>query len=218
MNLGEIRTESRRRLDDLAQPYFWSDEQLDELANDAQDQAFICSRMLDVAVTMAATADKASYVLPAHVFQVDEIRISTESHPLQIIARSQLDLDEPRWQEWASGTPQYAVIDPAGKSFRLVPAPNAAATLTISGYAVPSESQRMVSDTDEPILPSHLHKALVHWILAEAFNTRDADKGNVQLAEYNRQRFHQRFGDPVDASQLRTRQRQRGRRVKSHWM
>ena len=48
--------------------------------------------------------------------------------------------------------------------------------------------------------------------------TRDADKGNIELAEYNRQRFHQRFGDPVNADQLRVRQRQRGRSVKAHWM
>lgn len=217
MNLKALRTESRRKLDDRENGGHWTDEELNDFANDAVRQAAINGRLKPVSIDISVAISESDFTLPAHVFHTDQFIVGTNQDALMIKARSQMERDHPGWRDWSTGIPDFAVIDPGSYSLTLAPAPSAATTLTVIGYAVPSESEQMTSDTDEPAIPEIYHRALVHWICAEALDTPDADKGDPQGSERHRILFERRFGATPSADQLQTRSRQRGRSTRAVW-
>lgn len=69
-----------------------------------------------------------------------------------------------------------------GYSIRLIPIPDAAGTLMVSGVDTPT----MNNDTDSPALPAHLHQAIVYYAAS-----RWAERYGHQKSVYFMQRYRE---------------------------
>ena len=97
---------------------------------------------------------------------------------------------------------------------------DAAATLTLVGFRVPTTAETLaaVGGSAVPVgVPAHRHTDLVHWAAARAYQTRDADAGSLERAQYHDALFTRAFGPPVSAHLITLRRRVRGLRVQAQY-
>lgn len=207
MTFGELMAVFRDESGDIDAPFVWSKELIKMWLNEAQKEACIRARLLHESANaeicqIAVTAGASVYPLHALIYEIDYMAFvptgDARRYRVKQISREDLDALRPDWRE-RTGRPDYAIQDDTG--IRLAFTPDAAGTLHIEGFRLPSA---LVSESDEPeINPAH-HEKLIHWVLHRAFSRTDTEIVDPARAAKAYADFSSHFGQSVDADLRRT--------------
>ena len=174
MNRQALRAAARKRLDDIAQPYGWPDDELNRWLDEAVREASLRAGLTVATTAIPCRAGVASYSLPYRVRYVLDAWWTRQVSPAT--PRAPLErVDRDAFEAWAR--PITNLADPtryliAGRTIRLHPTPKDAGYLEMRGRLVPPP---MESDDDEPDISPYLHEHLVEWVMYQAGLKRDVD-------------------------------------------
>lgn len=212
MNLGELRTQFRRRVDDLAGKRLWSDPEADGLINEAYFEAAERSLLIedDVRVTLKAGKDK--YIVTG-ALRIDRVLVVGQSRPLSMASIFDMDREAPTWQSRAPGAPNTAIV--VEDRLRLTPTPDVDGQAIVTVRRLPREL--LAADGDEPELPARYHLRMLDWAFHLAYDKRDSDAQATQLANLYAARFAESFGERLTAKQQRNRSDNRKHVTRPSW-
>jgi len=217
MNRDQLIADLRGVLDDRAEPYLWESATLVRHLDESVDEACIRASLLQATTTQAITSGTREYAMPEGWYQINAGSISTRPGlDMRILGSAVAASEDPDYQT-ITGVPDAIVMEREGY-FALSPVPDAAATLTLHGYRVPTAAERLTTGSSTPTaVPRNHHPALVHWAAARAYQTRDADGTDMDRSAYHANQFAMAFGPPVSAQLIVLRRRIRGYRVQAHF-
>lgn len=210
MDLPRLLELSRVELDDIIEPYFWSDEDLVRHLNEAVRQAAVRARLLVESqlpmCTIALEAGEALYELDRAIIVVRRaVLASRPSEPLARTTTAALDRSSTTWLA-DTGSPRAIVVDQqgAGRVLRVTPVPTAADTLqlTVLRYPTVEEQLSVGDDGAEPPISEEHHEALIHWVCHRAFRIPDQELQDVARANDHYGQFEAHFGPMPTAAQL----------------
>lgn len=204
MNLGELIFRFRSATNDKVQPYFWSDDEVTQWLNDAQEEAAIRGRLIhesdsDSLCEIKTTAGKATYWLKPQMYEITHAswdEDGTRSYCLlSLTSTEELDKTDRQWRTRPASVP-HSVIQ-SDRSVRLAPAPKGDGTLIIEAYRLPIS--QMESLDDEPEINQAHHRHLVSWALHRAFSVPDAEMFDPSRSEQSEREFTRYFGERPDS-------------------
>lgn len=195
MNLSELICAYRDEADDLAEPYFCSDERLTRFANEAQTEAarraFLLADSSSALCSVSYAAEAAFITLDPLILSVRSARIGTE--PVALVTAEDMACYWPTWQsDTLRAQPQRLVRGLDTGKLQLYPRPATGGTLSLSVYRLPLKP--MVAETSKPELREEWHRGLVNWMLYRAYSRHDADAHAPNLAAEALARFEAEFG------------------------
>ena len=212
MNLGQLRTQARNRLDDLAGKLLWSDAELDSLINEAYFEAAERSLMLADTVTIALVANQSAYIATG-ALRIDAVRVAGQNRGLADRSAYDLDREAPQWRTRAAGQPEIYI--PENDRLTIWPAPAAVGSMQVDVCRVPLAL--LAADSDTPELPARYHLRMLDWAFHLAYDKRDADAGDSGRSALYAARFTESFGERLTAKQQRSRSDGRKHITRSSW-
>lgn len=217
MTLNDLVKEARTQLDDLAEPYLCSDDDLKSYANRAVEEACLRANLLldsssDICV-IPVVAGEADYEYSSLIHSIR--RVAYDGKPLERTGKDVLDSGSYRW-ETRVGKPTAFVLDMDKQRLRFDFIPEVDAEIKLTVYRLPLV--KMSEDTDRPEIPSHYHFDLVHWIKHLAYSRDDTDVYNKQLMRDTEMDFIRVFGERPNAQWDMHRLRGRRNRAKAHFI
>ena len=206
MTLGELIRRFRARAKDAVEPFLFSNEDVTDWLNDAQDQACVRGRLLRDDSTpevcqIVLTPSQPVYPLHRRLYEIISLRVKDadgKARPMRLVSREWLDAERCDWRDETRET-CFAIQDE--NSIRIVGAIKAGEVLHIECYRLPLDS--MVNGTDEPEIHEAHHDHLIQWALHEAFSIPDAEMFDAQRAEKAEREFGSYFGLMPDADMRR---------------
>lgn len=211
MTLGELINLARLRLDDLRQPYLWSDAQLIEFANAAVEEVADRTRCIRDNSDIPMVADTADYTVPNVPLAIHNIWIIDDQGIIDKASfASEAEFNTlVQFGNYSSSRPRFYAIGDNIANITLHPVPNTSGTIQVEYSRMPTEDERVTSSSDIPVVPAEMHRDMVYWMLTEAYTIRDADAREKDLAEKYEAKFDRRFG-PKISGKLRTAARRLG--------
>ncbi|MBX9914086.1 MAG: hypothetical protein K2Y25_09315 [Pseudomonadaceae bacterium] len=213
MNRGDLRERLRKSyLDDVAAPFLWSDDLLDALIEESQQEAVIRSRMLHEVVSVVLVPGQGEYALPTTGLDVTRVK-PAGLRPLARTSLQELD-DSGNWvarQGTATHYSYTALAFGGDGKLTIYPLPAAAGTAQVSLQRMPLA---IASDGAELEIPAHLHVHLLDWAAFRAFSLRDSDSEDSSRAAKHESVFTDRFGARLSANTLRKRAEKRPHRTR----
>lgn len=201
MNLRQLIDAFRARAMDDETPPLWSDEEITEYANEAEEEACRRASLLVDSSSAASQADMAAgdeYVeLHESVIYVRRARLGSSGMPLTPVVSRTMDERVPGWELTAAGTPQVFVPDWESGKLRLWPPASASDVVAMTVVRTPLSE--MAGDEDEPEIPKRYHRALLDYMLHQGYLKQDADTLDVAKAAKFEERFAAEFGPPSAA-------------------
>lgn len=223
MNLEQLIAQFRIDADDMQSPPLWESEWIAAWLTEAQAEAAIRARLLyeaaDPAICeIAVTAGVATYPLHKSLYELAHLRFkptgSTQSEPVHLKAREELDRIRPGWRDRTSTQPCFAIQDDT--RITLVDRPSVAGTLYVEGYRRPL--RELVNDNDKPEINEAHHIHLVHWALHRAFTKPDSETIDPQRAAAAEAAFTRYFGPSPDADLRRSTRHDEVQTNKAFWV
>lgn len=194
MKLSALIREYRREADDNAQPYFVSDADLMDLANQAEEEACRRAHLLRDTTTASVctvnvTAGDPVVTMHASIIDVLRVKMASETVPLQLIPQDEMDRVNIGWES-QTGKPRAVVVGRDTGKLRLWPTPDANEVLTLTVSRLPLAE--MNDAEDSPEIPRQYHRALAQWLLYRVFSIRDGElfdpnKAAIALANFERE-------------------------------
>lgn len=225
MTLQDLVEAFRSRAQDNAAPYLWSDAEVKEFANDAENEAAERASLLRDTTTAAicevdVVAATAGYLLDARILRVERAKLDLGATPLSLTSTAAMDRGSgvtPRdwraqamsWQsggfgwEQRTGTPVMALLDREGSRWKLTlyPKPVADDTLRLQVFRQPLAD--MAANDDEPEIPARLHIRLLDWMMHRAYSKQDTETFDQAKADKAEAAFTRTFGERIDANARR---------------
>lgn len=202
MQLSELITLFRQEADDTVQPYLWSDAELIDFANDAQDEACRRGRLLVDSTTPEITsrsvlvADNGLLPLDARVLFIRRARLAGRV-ALQRMNMQDMESWNAFWQDMAPGTPTMFITDYSTGYVQLWPMPDANSTLLLTVVRMPMN--QMNDGSDVPEIAPRWHRSLRHWMLYRAYSKQDSEANDPKKAADSLALFEQEFGKKSSA-------------------
>lgn len=147
MTLTELIADVRVQLDDLTEPYLWSDAELRDLLDEAEDD--LCERALCLPDQEELAYDVADawLALPPYILQIRGA-YDAAGRPVAVRNRTPWDSDAPEtdyahpvltrdWLQETDSRVRALVLDLRVDQLRLYPLPTAAGTLTLDVFRRP---------------------------------------------------------------------------------
>ncbi|RMX08503.1 hypothetical protein D8I35_05345 [Corticibacter populi] len=209
MTLSELIRRFRTLANDKVEPYFWSDAELTDWFNDAQDQASVRGRLLRDTTTPAVCridllAGQQAYPLHPALYEIISLQIQpAPDHPRRDVRR--VAIKAPEW------------LDQHARDWRAMDCPAIWAlqdetTLTLVGKLVDGEVleieayrlplRRLDQPSDEPEIHQASHVHLIQWVLHQAFSIPDTEVFDPQRSINAEAAFTRYFG-PLPDSDMR---------------
>lgn len=205
MTMGELMDAFRARAFDTVVPYLWSDDEVREYADDAENEAAERARLLRDSTTaeiceVEVVADTAAYILDSRILSVERAKLDLGSSPLSLTSTPAMDAENGRWES-CTGTPSRMVLDAEQGTWKatLNPTPQVNDTLRLQVYRLPIA----LLSTDESNIPEihpRLHIRLVDWMMARAYRKQDAETRDELKAQEHEAIFESAFGRRIDAN------------------
>lgn len=200
MNLRNFIDDFRRDVRDLGKPPMWSDAEIIDYANQAEDEACRRAGLLVDSTTdvteVAMSADEHTVELDQSIIYVRRVRVQGGQVLFPRVARS-MDEDAPGWEDTTAGSPVVFVPDWESGKLRVWPPFAQAATLRLTVVRTPRNE--MAEEIDEPEIPRRYHKSLLDWMKHLAYQKQDADTMDLAKAAKFEERFTAEFGPPSAA-------------------
>lgn len=222
MTLVELIARFRSASNDKVEPYFWSDEDVTQWLNDAQEEAAIRARLIHESDSASlceikTTAGNAVYQLNPQMYEITHAswdEDGTRSYCLLSLTSTEaLDKNDRHWRTRPASIP-HSVIQ-TDRSVRIVPAPKSDGTLVIEAYRLPKSL--MESQDDELEINQAHHRHLVSWALYKAFSVPDAEMFDSNRAQIAAAEFERYFGIQTDSDLRRTTRHDVEHHVDSFW-
>lgn len=176
MNRKQLREAARTRLDDWAQPYGWSDAELNTWLSEAVREASLRAGLNVESVFLSVRALRAVTTLPLTIYYVHEawwwpagLVAESAKRPLRRSRRQSLDLSPTELQIFAAA-PTHFMIE--GRKLRVYPAPATDGRIEFIASVCPPALE---SESDEPAMNPAVHEHLIEWIIYRAGQKRDVD-------------------------------------------
>lgn len=201
MDLRDLMTLFRQEADDLAEPYLWSDDELIDYANDAEQEACRRARLLVDSSTAAVT--QIAVVAGTALYELDErvlfVRRARFAGHLPLLRKNMQDMEDhdPYWQDAAADQPSAFVPDYDTGKLLLWPTPTENDTLYLTVVRAPLADMNDPSDTPE--IASRWHRSLRFWMLYRAYGKQDAEANDPKKAATALALFEQEFGQKSSA-------------------
>lgn len=202
MTLEEFRLRFRQGTGDLSKPYLWSDEEVDQFANDAEDEAcrraglLVDSSSPEASEIVISARDEAVDLHESVIF-VRRARLASSGRTLSPRVARAMDEECPGWEDTPASIPQIFVPDWESGKLRLWPPAAQADTLKLTVVRTPLVP--MEKDGDSPSIPRRYHAALLDWMYHLAYLKQDADAFDPKKAAQHEGRFTAEFGPPSSA-------------------
>jgi len=208
MNLEGLIRRFRVQTRDRQEPYLFSDEEVTDWLNDAQDQACIRGRLIreDVAeevVEIPLTVGTTTYMLHESVYEIITARIlwddinKDDIKALKLVSREWLNRYMPKWREDTKPA-EYFIQDDT--KIRIVGTFPADSWVQLECYRMPLFP--MQGDADEPEIHKAHHEHLIDWALHEAYSIPDTETYDPEKARRAEADFTAYFG-PLPDSDMR---------------
>lgn len=195
MNINDVVSSARSDfLDDVVEPYIWSDAQLTRFANESVIEACKRAPLLKGVFNIPVTIGQSSYVLDDSIRQIYIAKLGLADKPLDMTTDIQLSIF--RGHNWRveNNTPTHYIR--RGKELTLYAKPVVDDTLTLEASVIPVLPTDY--DFEYDIDPAYQHN-IVYYVVYKAFMVRDTDSYNpIKAAEYLSM-FNDRFGLPKSA-------------------
>lgn len=200
LTLLQLRTLFRQEADDANSPYLWSDAELNDYANDAQNEACRRARLLVDSTTAAicqytvASSGSGSYLiaLDSRVLFVRRARLASRTVPLARMFLSDIEEQVPNWEAATAGQPDRYIPDYQTGYVRLYRPSSVADTLNLTVVRMPLTD--MSADGDVPEIHTAWHRSLRFWMLYRAYSKHDAETYDEKKALANLKLFEEEFG------------------------
>lgn len=203
MKAGELLDLWRREVDDVQEPYLWSDDEGLEYADDAQNEACRRARLIVDSTTtstcsITTVVGTATYALSPLVLRVNRVRVAGESLPLGAYMVRDMDRVSPGWEDdTQTSTPITWIPDFESGKIRVYPAPNAITTLKLQVVRLPINA--LTSKDVALEIRAEYQKSLRHWMVYRGFLKRDTETYNEKAAAAALALFEREFGKPQPA-------------------
>jgi hypothetical protein len=201
MTLQDLITLFRNEADDATEPYLWSDEEVTEFANDAENEACRRARLLVDSSGAVARIDMLAAdggIVQLHPAVVFVRRAKMPGHrPLRRITLRDLDAHNPYWEDAAAGQPIGFVPDYQTGALMLYPAPAVDDSLWLTVVRTPLVEMRSLEDSPE--IAPRFHRSLRHWMLYRAYSKQDSQANDPKKAADSLALFEQEFGKKSSA-------------------
>lgn len=201
MELSELMTLFRQEADDTVQPYLWSDAELIDFANDAQDEACRRGRLLVDSTTpeictIAVTSGNPLIDLDPRVMFVRRARFAGRK-PLQRQNMQDMEATFWYWQDASPGNPMCFIPDFTTGKLLLWPTPDSDQTLHLTVVRTPLVDMNDGSDTPE--IAPRWHRSLRFWMLFRAYSMQDSQANDPKKAADALLLFEREFGQKSSA-------------------
>lgn len=222
MTLAELIKDFRTITMDREAPYLFDSADVTAWLVEAEQEACIRGRLLHESGNAAVceipiSAGQSQYPLHAALYEVDYIGLtlpgSPDSRRIKLVSREWLDEHVQDWRE-RTGVPEYAIQNDT--SIRLVPKPDATATLLLEGYRLPLRGLNNQLESKPEIQPAH-HRYLVYWALQRAYSIPDSETLDLGRADQAEAYFARYFG-ARPSSNLRRRTQEDGPHHVKAWI
>lgn len=181
----------RDQMDDNELPYFWSDDRICELLDEAQREFAIQTGIFKGSTTLAVTTADPYVTIPDETVHVRRAILQGQSRPLRVLNMADLD---GAWlgddygnsggvSDWetVTGTPKLFILDETTGKGRLTPIPTADGTITLHYTRYPLKT--ITASTAKPELADPRHqRSLIVYARALAYDDHDVDTYNPQKA------------------------------------
>lgn len=196
MDRSAIIAKARARSTDSVVPYFVSDAQFGDFANEAEREACRRARLIVDSTTpeicqLALTADTQTYALDPRIIFIRRVRVLTVPRPLARVSYKDLDQRGADWED-ETGEPCAFVPDMGTAIFRPYPTPSADYTAKLTVVRLPLAD--MAVDSDTPEINPRFHDSLIYWMLFRFYSLDDSELNDPKMAEENLALFEQEFG------------------------
>lgn len=204
MTLEELVADFRTTTQDKVAPYLFEQADVARWLIEAEQEACIRGRLLHEADNQAVcdidvAIGEVVYPLHPALYEIDHIGLlesgAARRKPMKLVSREWLDDNLPGWRDCA-GLPCYAIQDDS--RIRLVPTPDATATLKLEGYRLPMRGLTSEKTSKPEINPTH-HRHLVNWALHRAFSVPDSETLDLGRAGAALEAFTRYFGERPDS-------------------
>lgn len=204
--LPELRTELRRRLDDLVEPYLWEDLELDSYLNEAEREAATRALLIrdtstaDVVQIAAAMDDEwidlhESILLIEYAYITDPIN----GRKARITEMGEDELNVNDTVMLSRGIPSRFIH--VGQQIRLYPIPSEAVDVSLIVRRLPLADMVEGSDpVSQPEIHRQHHYRMLDWAIRCAYLKRDSDAYDDKLADKHEGLFTASFGIMNDAN------------------
>lgn len=211
MTTKELLQRVRSRLADTvgaSAVKFWSDfDIIDDAANEARNKMFRVTRRMVVDSTtatdaaslplcsLAVVAGTAGYAVSPKILKIARIQLSTQTSPLTMKTREELDAYNPNWINADAGEPWAYCPDMGTDTIVLYPKPIANATASLVNYILPLVPLSCLLGTSGLGFREEYHADLIYGIQEICFQKQDNEVNNPILsAEYGK-KFDDRLED-----------------------
>lgn len=204
MTLDELIKDFRVTVQDKVEPYLFDSKDVTRWLVEAEQEACIRGRLLHESESSAVceipvSAGQASYPLHAALYEIDHLGLmlpgDTERRRIKLVSQEWLTDHVAGWRDRV-GTPEYAIQ--GDTTLRLVPKPDADATLLLEGYRLPIRGLGTDKSSKPEIFQAH-HRHLVNWALYRAFSLPDAETLDLGKASDFERAFAAYFGERPDS-------------------
>ena len=208
-----VKTLRIQYLDDVAEPYLWSDEELVFDIREAQDEACRRAHLIiekdDPSVCQVAIQVGISdYILHDKVLLVKRAYFGTSfdhCYPLAQTTRSRMDQNHPGWNGRKGQVGAYICED--NNEIAFVPASIEAGTAFLQVSRLPlNELSLHSSQTGTagygityPEIPGRYHEKMLYWAAHLAFLKNDSETFNLEKANLYEAQFDRHFGKAISA-------------------
>lgn len=225
MTLIELIRRFRTLSNDKVEPYFWSDEEVTDFLNSAQEEAVIRGRLILDGYTqnpdliIKVSKGVPVYDMPnllyeiSHIWFVEEGEQTGKGCRLEI--RSTELMDRTLGANWRTveGRPRF--VAQADKWLRIAPIPQRDGNLMLDGYRRPTKIE--LGDTTEPEINRAHHEHLIQWALYKAFSIPDAEGFDPERSQIAKAEFTQYFGQNPDSDLRRITREDSPHHVEAFW-
>lgn len=219
MKLADLIRRFRTEANDKAQPYFWSDAEVTDWLNDAEEEAALRGRLIyeaanpDVCQIDIVAGQR---VYPLHPAMVELSNLSFTAgpgervYPVRLMSPEGIDRALPNWREQAgfdSGTRWcgWIIAIQSDRTLQIAPEPLIDGTLSMCGYRLPIAPMEPEDAEDvEPEINAAHHRHLIQWALHKAFSIPDTEAFDASRAEIAENEFTRYFGLRPDSDLRRS--------------
>ena len=194
--LLQIRTTTRTTLDDTSTiDQLWTDTELNEYINDAENQSCKIADLL-VDSTTALICDitlvngTATYSISPLILKAFRAFIDGATRPLIQTTKRVLDLTIPSWASHSGDERSFFIGDT--NKLTVYKKPDGSGTLRLTVSRLPLVA--MSADDDTPEIDEQYHDGMVDWVLYRAYSKQDSKTLDPEKAEVHKNAFNERFG------------------------
>lgn len=194
--LLQLRTTARTTLDDTSTTdQLWTDAELNEYINDAENQSCIIADLL-IDSTTASVSDitlvsgTATYSISPLIIKITRAFVDGGTYPLIQTTKRVLDLTIPAWAADTGDERSYFIGDT--NNITIYKKPDGAGMLRLTVSRLPLVA--MSADSDSPEIDSQYHNSMIDWALYRAYSKQDSKTLDPEKAERHKVAFNERFG------------------------